>query len=615
MTTRKEMKQAARQSLKKHYLIFVAICLIAAFLGTEFTSSLDAVKSYSKEAEVTVNTNTGLTTGSRGGLLDVLEELLLGNMENSKALSEKIEQARENHEPPDKNHGYLAPLVNSVTSGSLFVTTMSAVNSFVGSTNITFGIMVVLAVILLFAVWFFLINIYQAVSRRLFLEGRCYESVPIDRFLFILRVKKWVKASATMFLRFFYLCLWSLTLVGCFIKYYSYFLTPYIVAENPDISPKKAITLSRKMMYGHKWECFRFELTYLGWDILGIFTFGLSAILYSNPYRVAAFSEYYAELRKEAKEKKIKDIELLNDIYLFEQPREEVITENYQDVIAIMEHTEEVTESFGRIRSFLANQFGLLLTNSSKEKRYEQHEADKIRIKKLTDDVERKSYPGRLFSIPEKEKRARLESLYYMRHYSIWSLILIFFAFALVGWVWEVSLHLMTGDGFVKRGVLHGPWLPIYGVGSVLILTLLYKVRKSPVCTFGCTVILCGTIEYFTSYVLELIYGQVWWDYSGYFLNLNGRICAEGLLIFGIGGMFVVYILAPLLDNFIKKMKLKLLIPLSLALAFIFLGDLIYSSYHPNTGKGITDYDKGAALQLQIHGATHEARTENIPKV
>ena len=69
----------------------------------------------------------------------------------------------------------------------------------------------------------------------------------------------------------------------------------------------EAITLSRKMMDGHKWECFVFELSFIGWQILGIFTMGLFNVFYTNPYMVSAFTRYYAQLRAEAIEKKIRD--------------------------------------------------------------------------------------------------------------------------------------------------------------------------------------------------------------------------------------------------------------------------------------------------------------------
>ncbi len=102
---------------------------------------------------------------------------------------------------------------------------------------------------------------------------------------------------------------------------------------------------------------------------------------------------------------------------------------------------------------------------------------------------------------------------------------------------------------------------------------------------------LCGCVEYFTSYYLEIAHnGTKWWDYTGYFLNLNGRICAEGLLTFGVGGMAIVYMLAPFLDSLFRKIPVKALMISGLVLIGIFAADQVYSSEHPNEGKGITDY-------------------------
>lgn len=83
--------------------------------------------------------------------------------------------------------------------------------------------------------------------------------------------------------------------------------------------------------------------------------------------------------------------------------------------------------------------------------------------------------------------------------------------------------------------------------------------------------------------------GMKWWDYSGYFLNLHGRICAEGLLVFGVGGMMVVYILAPLTDNLFQKGNQKLLRLFCLIFLTLFCLDLVYTQIHPNAGEGITD--------------------------
>lgn len=178
----------------------------------------------------------------------------------------------------------------------------------------------------------------------------------------------------------------------------------------------------------------------------------------------------------------------------------------------------------------------------------------------------------------------------YNRHYSIKSLILIFFVFSFIGWLWEVLFHLI-GDGvFVNRGMMYGPWLPIYGGGSILILVLLKKYRTRPILEFFLIIILCGIVEYFSSYLLEVIYHQKWWDYSEYLLNINGRVCASGLILFGIGGMLAIYYAAPYLDNLISKINSKVLTVACAILCCLFVGDAIYSAKHPNSGKGINDY-------------------------
>ena len=158
-------------------------------------------------------------------------------------------------------------------------------------------------------------------------------------------------------------------------------------------------------------------------------------------------------------------------------------------------------------------------------------------------------------------------------------------------------MHLVTNGEFVNRGALHGPWLPIYGTGAVLILTVLNRFRKNPALLFGMTVIMCGFLEYMTSLVMELATGGTkWWDYSGYYLNLNGRICAEGLLVFGVGGLAITYVLAPIIDNFLEKVNERRIIAVCSVLMIVFAADAIYSHFHPNSGKGVTDIAQDACL-------------------
>ena len=100
--------------------------------------------------------------------------------------------------------------------------------------------------------------------------------------------------------------------------------------------------------------------------------------------------------------------------------------------------------------------------------------------------------------------------------------------------------------------------------------------------------LLCGTIEYFTSVMLEMLFGVRWWDYSDMLFQLRGRVCLEGLTIFGFGGLFIVYAAAPFLDNRIQKLSTQKRRILCMLLLLLFTGDLLYSFLNPNMGFGIT---------------------------
>ena len=597
--TRKEIKTRARQTVKKHYMMLVMVSLIAVFLGLQSSSFDNFVRMYSSESVGTDTegmTDTRVAVGNTG-LVDVLNQTMSGDTEEGRQLSEalkkeEIERSGEENRILGRSRGALSKIVNGITSGSLFVMFVSGINSLSGSKNLGSLILIMLAFAGVLGFNFLIVNTYTVISARMFLEGRIYDKLPAQRFVFLLRVKRWMKVSLAMLKYTIYQALWMLTVIGGVIKYYSYSQVPYILAENPDLTGREAITLSRRMMRGHKWELFLLDCSFIGWSILGACTFGLSEVFYSLPYQSASFCEYYVRLRGKAKESGILGAELLNDRYLYERAADDVLWEAYMDVLEWEEDTELQEERLGGIRRVLADWFGILLGSSQEERAYEERREREVRLGMLKDAAEGRMYPGRLSRFPEAAKQKRVETFHYMRRYSVWSLVLLFFIFSFIGWCWEVSLHLVLDGVFVNRGALHGPWLPIYGSGGVLLLTLLNRVRSSPVKEFFCIIFVCGMVEYWTSYYLEVAYdGMKWWDYSGYFLNLNGRICAEGLLVFGIGGMVFVYIAAPLLDNRIRVIRKQVLVWSCLLLLGMYAADTVYSAGHPNEGEGITDYE------------------------
>lgn len=109
------------------------------------------------------------------------------------------------------------------------------------------------------------------------------------------------KASIrNMFLRDLYVFLWSLLFViPGIIKSYSYWMVPYITAANPNLSASRAFEISKKTMSGEKWHTFVLQLSFIGWDLLAILSFGIGAYFLA-PYKETTYAELYATLKEKA---------------------------------------------------------------------------------------------------------------------------------------------------------------------------------------------------------------------------------------------------------------------------------------------------------------------------
>lgn len=165
---------------------------------------------------------------------------------------------------------------------------------------------------------------------------------------------------------------------------------------------------------------------------------------------------------------------------------------------------------------------------------------------------------------------------------------ILFFVSAFAGWIWEVTLYFFTEHAFINRGVYKGPYLPIYGVGGILLCILLGHLQKRPLQVFVYSLVLCSLLEYFTSWFLEARWGIRWWDYGNHFMNINGRICLLGALIFGLGGMALICFFLPFYERIMKKIPAKIRLWISIVLILLFAADAAYAGIRPNTGYGIT---------------------------
>lgn len=152
--------------------------------------------------------------------------------------------------------------------------------------------------------------------------------------------------------------------------------------------------------------------------------------------------------------------------------------------------------------------------------------------------------------------------------------ILLFFIYAFIGWCIEVVAKIIDDRKFVNRGFLIGPILPIYGIGVLLIL-LVTKQSDNFIIVFLKAIGVCSILEYFTSWIMEVFFKTRWWDYSRRKFNINGRICINTMLPFGILGLLVVYVLNPFFTYIIDHSPYVLNVIITGIFVFFILLDFI----------------------------------------
>jgi uncharacterized membrane protein len=163
-----------------------------------------------------------------------------------------------------------------------------------------------------------------------------------------------------------------------------------------------------------------------------------------------------------------------------------------------------------------------------------------------------------------------------------------FLLFSHAGWIWEVLLVSSVHGCFINRGFMRGPWLPVYGIGSVLLICLLGRFWKNPFLVFGSSALLCGALEYATALCMELVFHKKWWDYSDAPFNFQGRTCLLVMVLFGILGYVLVCYIAPFCSRMIGYIPNCLQTYICRILLAVFLLDYLYSLRFPNIGAGIT---------------------------
>lgn len=162
------------------------------------------------------------------------------------------------------------------------------------------------------------------------------------------------------------------------------------------------------------------------------------------------------------------------------------------------------------------------------------------------------------------------------------NLVILFFIASFIGWCMEVIGKFFVFHRFINRGMLFGPWLPIYGSGAVLVTLLIGLIPgagDSVAAVFDIAFFACGIVEYMVSFVMEKMFHARWWDYSKRPMNLNGRIWIGNLILFGIAGVVVIMFVNPVIFGFCDQIDLIIRETVAAILGVLFVTDFIFSQF------------------------------------
>ena len=161
-------------------------------------------------------------------------------------------------------------------------------------------------------------------------------------------------------------------------------------------------------------------------------------------------------------------------------------------------------------------------------------------------------------------------------------LILLFFAYSFLGWCIEVTLKYFQFHRFINRGFFTGPILPIYGSGAALITVAVSSLARFEYgygSTFALSFVICGTLEYLTSYWMEKRFHARWWDYSQKPMNLHGRVWIGNLMLFGLGGVAIIHIINPLFDRILAAFSFSAKEITACVLTAVFAADYVLTHF------------------------------------
>ena len=187
-----------------------------------------------------------------------------------------------------------------------------------------------------------------------------------------------------------------------------------------------------------------------------------------------------------------------------------------------------------------------------------------------------------------------------------------YFAFSVLGWIWESIYCTIKERKWQNRGFLYGPLCPIYGFGSIVALFVYDLILLGTVPKLSWWMILLAgfffsmILEYPTSYILEKKFHARWWDYSDLPLNINGRTSVPTSIGFGIGAIIIMNYLIPSYE------KILVIIPATIISVLCVIFVALHSSDFTLTVSNLTNFQRNID---ELEKEFQDKMTEEVDRI
>lgn len=186
----------------------------------------------------------------------------------------------------------------------------------------------------------------------------------------------------------------------------------------------------------------------------------------------------------------------------------------------------------------------------------------------------------------------------YKYNWQLW--LAFFFFYCICGWIWESCYVSAKKRRWVNRGFLHGPMIPIYGFGAILILLVTLPIRENMVAVYFAGLVGATALEYVTGAVMERCFNVKYWDYSNQRFHINGYICLSSSIVWGIFSVLLIKYAHRPVEKLIFKIPMSVLTAADIVLIVCFVADVIVSVKEAFDLKSLMAEEKEMMMALKL---------------